>query len=173
MEKDLNEVLDFVKKDLENLEDKACKNIWEIEDKNDFNFILGEKLIDKSSELDNFNECEKVFYLCKSFDDEVQSSGDFYSFYCSELGKYTYDIERYFKIIGANEISKIMNKINSLFDEEIPSDIDERDEYISDIYNEFEEKFDEYYDEYSNYCDNLQDLLYDYAMKNKEEFNLN
>ena len=173
MQKELNEVLDFVKKDLDNLKVQSNKNVWEIEDKNDLIFILGEKLIDKSYEIDNFTECEKIFYLCKSFDDEAQSSGDFYSFYSSELGIYAYDIDKYFEIIGAKEISKILNKINGLFNESIPFDSDERDEYISNIYEEFQEELDEYYDEYSNYCDKLQDLLYDYAIKNKEKFNIN
>lgn len=170
MRKKLKDALNFIKNDFKKLKETSKKGIWQTDSESDLVFLLGNKLIDFSDNFDDFTEVEKTFYLCKIFDDEVQSSGDFYSLYTSENGKYVYDVVNCFKIIGSKETSEIIDKVNNLFDKKLPSDFNERDEYIDSVYDDIEEEMDELYDEYSEYSDNIENLLYEYAIKNKDQF---
>ena len=168
----LKDIFKFIKKDISDLKEKGKTDIWSIEDKSDFVYILNDKLIDHSSEIETFTEIEKVFYLCNNFDNEVQSCGGFYSVYTSDLGEYAYELPESFEKIGALEIAQVLKKLNELFSEKLPKDQGEREEYIDSVMEEIEEKMDEYFDEYSEYSNDLYLLLYDYAIKNKAEFKI-
>lgn len=167
----INNVLRFIKKDLKELDEKS-NNIWNVDNKSDLVYLLYERLIDRLEDFDKFTECEKIFYLCKAFCDELESSGDFNSVYCTDICDYARDISNYFKIIGANQISDIISNINDLFDDDILLDKDEREEFLLDCDEEIDEQLEEYFDEYSEYSDDLEDLLYNYVINNKEKFNV-
>ena len=166
------EVINWIKNDIKNLREKAKKSVWEETDKSDFVFIMNKKLIDHSSEIEKFTESEKVFYLCNGFDNEVQSCGGFYSVYILDIGAYAYELPNYFRILGLNKIAEIIEKINQLYDKKLPIDHDEREEYIDSVYESIAEKMDEYYDEYSKLANNIYLVLYDYAIKNKDNFKI-
>ena len=165
---DLKSILDFIKKDNTDLRKK--ENIWALKDKSDFVYLMNEKLIDQSTRINDFTKSEKLFYICNNFDNEVQSSGDFYSVYVSDIGAYVYELPTYFRELGLEELASIIEKVNLLFDKKLPIDNDEREEYIDSIHEEIEEKLNEYFEEYSNHNNDLYLLLYDYAIKNKDNF---
>lgn len=169
---DLKKVFSFIKNDITKLKKEEKESIWKIKDKSDFVFLMSEKLIDHSSEIDNFTDSEKIFYVCSIFDSEAQSNGSFYSCYTSDIGAYVYELPSYFKEIGFDELGLIIDKVNSLFEKKLSSDQTEREEYIDSVYEDIEDKMNEYFDEYCNNSNDLYMFLYDYAMKNKDDFKI-
>ena len=167
----LDEIFNFIKKDFEKMKESSKENKTELEeDKSEFIYQLGDKLITRSQNFDEFTECEKVFYCCKTFNDEVLSSGNFYSVYTSYIGEYVYDIVKYFELLGSIELSKIIKKANAVFPKKLPKDRDKRDEYVSSIYEKIENELEACCEEYQEYSDLIDDLLYEFAIKNKNEF---
>lgn len=169
---ELKDIFNFIQKDIMDLRKKEKNGIWKVKDKSDFVYLMGEKLINHSSEFEKFTECEKVFYLCNCFDNEVQSWGGFYSVYVSDIGAHAYELSTCFKKIGAEELASIIEKVNLLFDKKLSVNQTEREEYIDSINENIEEKMNEYFEEYSNHSNDLYLLLYDYAIKNKDNFKI-
>jgi hypothetical protein len=90
----------------------GIKEILEIEDKTNMVSELYNCLLEKCSDGENLlvlSKEEQIFYLCESFELEVNNGG-FYRFFWNSTGNYADKTIEALKIINANDTAKLLEE---------------------------------------------------------------
>lgn len=165
--------------DLFKKKDKAIKGndnmerIWNLTDTNDFVVAMTEYLDNKTNygeDMSVLSEAERIFYITQTLEMEVNNGG-FSQFFYNSGGKFSNELVVAFTAIGANATAAICQKAISAFGCDIPVDRDEREDMLDELESdEIDEILEECDGAFFDYEDNLNDLNYNFVMKNKEFF---
>ena len=165
--------------DLFKKKDKAIKGndnmerIWNLTDANDFVVAMTEYLDNKTNyggDMSVLSEAERIFYITQTLEMEVNNGG-FSQFFYNSGGNFSNELVGAFTAIGANATAAICQKAISAFGCDIPVDRDEREDMLDELgSDEIDEILEECDRAFFDYEDNLNDLNYNFVMKNKEFF---
>ena len=165
--------------DLFKKKDKAIKGndnmerIWNFTDANDFVVAMTEYLDNKTNygeDMFVLSEAERIFYITQTLEMEVNNGG-FSQFFYNSGGNFSNELVGAFTAIGANATAAICQKAISAFGCDIPVDRDEREDMLDELgSDEIDEILEECDRAFFDYEDNLNDLNYNFVMKNKEFF---
>ena len=165
--------------DMSNKKDKVVngndnmEHIWNLTDTNDFVVAMTEHLDNKTQygeDMSALSEAERIFYITQTLEMEVNNGG-FSQFFYNSSGNFSNELVGAFTAIGANATAAICQKAISAFGRDIPVDRDEREEMLDELESdEFNEILEECDKAFYDYEDNLNELNYNFVMKNKEFF---
>ena len=148
-------------------------HIWNLTDTNDFVVAMTEHLDNKTQygkDMSALSEAERIFYITQTLEMEVNNGG-FSQFFYNSSGNFSNELVGAFTAIGANATAAICQKAISAFGRDIPVDRDEREEMLDKLESdEFDEILEECDNAFYDYEDNLNELNYNFVMKNKEFF---
>ncbi len=158
------------------LETKNIDDIWEMENKNEFVINMYLYIAEKCSYGDamhQLNDEQRVFYITQNLEMEVNNGG-FSQFFCNTDGMFVNELVSSFEKIGSSRTAEICKKAVSIFGSAIPVDMDK----IQEILNADDEEMEEINAELLNECDmefyeyeeDLEELNYQFIIKNKESF---
>ena len=160
----------FKKKDKVN---DSMEHIWKLTDKNDFVVAMTEYLDHKTQYGDNMSvlsEAERIFYITQTLEMEVNNGG-FSQFFYNSGGDFAHELVSAFAAIGANTTAAICQKALSAFGRDIPADREEREEMLDELESEeIDEILEECDNAFLDYEDDLNELNYQFVMKNRESF---
>ena len=164
----------FKKKDKVVKGNDNMEHIWNLTDTNDFVVAMTEHLDNKTQygeDMSLLSEAERIFYITQTLEMEVNNGG-FSQFFYNSSGNFSNELVGAFTAIGANATAAICQKAISAFGRDIPVDRDEREEMLDELESdEFDEILEECDNAFYDYEDNLNELNYNFVMKNKEFFN--
>ena len=164
----------FKKKDKVVKGNDNMEHIWNLTDTNDFVVAMTEHLDNKTQygeDMSALSEAERIFYITQTLEMEVNNGG-FSQFFYNSSGNFSNELVGAFTAIGANATAAICQKAISAFGRDIPVDKDEREEMLDELESdEFDEILEECDNAFFDYEDNLNELNYNFVMKNKEFFN--
>ena len=154
-------------------ENSNMEHIWNLTDTNDFVVAMTEHLDNKTQygeDMSTLSEAERIFYITQTLEMEVNNGG-FSQFFYNSSGNFSNELVGAFTAIGANATAAICQKAISAFGRDIPVDRDEREEMLDELESdEFDEILEECDNAFCDYEDNLNELNYNFVMKNKEFF---
>ena len=163
----------FKKKDRVVKGNDNMERIWNLADTNDFVVAMTECLDNKTQygeDMSALSEAERIFYITQTLEMEVNNGG-FSQFFYNSSGDFSNELVGAFTAIGANATAAICQKAISAFGRDIPVDRDEREEMLDELGSD---KIDEILEEcdsaFLDYEDNLNELNYNFVMKNKKSF---
>ena len=163
----------FKKKDKAIKENSNMKHIWKLTDTNDFVVAMTEYLDSKTKygeDMSVLSESERIFYITQTLEMEVNNGG-FSQFFYNSSGNFSNELVSAFTAIGANITAAICQKAISAFGRDIPVDSDEREKMLDELESdEIDEILEECDSAFYDYEDNLNELNYNFVMKNKESF---
>ena len=163
----------FKKKDKAIKENGNMEHIWNLTDTNDFVVAMTEYLDSKTKygeDMSVLSESERIFYITQTLEMEVNNGG-FSQFFCNSSGNFSNELVSAFTAIGANVAATICQKAISAFGRDIPVDSDEREKMLDELESdEIDEILEECDSAFYDYEDNLNELNYNFVMKNKESF---
>lgn len=149
------------------------EHIWSLTDINDFVIAMTEHLDNKTQYGDDMSvlsEPERIFYITQTLEMEVNNGG-FSQFFYNSSGNFSNELVSAFTAIGADATAAICQKAVAAFDRDIPVDRDEREEMLDELESEeIDEILEECDGAFYDYEDNLNELNYNFVMKNKESF---
>lgn len=121
--------------------------------------------------INELNGIERVFYLCQTFEIEMNNGG-IDQYYRNSSGNYANETVEALVTIGAKHTALILDRGNGVFKEGIvPEDRNERiDEMEHFDYSEISWLFDELDHEFYQYIENIERLTLEYVLRNKEAF---
>ena len=164
----------FKKKDKVVKGNNNMEHIWNLTDTNDFVVAMTEHLDNKTQygeDMSALSEAERIFYITQTLEMEVNNGG-FSQFFYNSSGNFSNELVGAFTAIGANATAAICQKAISAFGRDITVDRDEREEMLDGLESdEFDEILEECDNAFYDYEDNLNELNYNFVMKNKEFFN--
>ena len=164
----------FKKKDKVVKGNDNMEHIWNLTDTNDFVVAMTEHLDNKTQygeDMSALSEAERIFYITQTLEMEVNNGG-FSQFFYNSSGNFSNELVGAFTAIGAYATAAICQKAISAFGRDIPVDRDEREEMLDELESdEFDEILEECDNAFYDYEDNLNELNYNFVMKNKEFFN--
>ena len=151
----------------------SMEHIWNLTDTNDFVVAMTEHLDNKTQygeDMSALSEAERIFYITQTLEMEVNNGG-FSQFFYNSSGNFSNELVGAFTAIGANATAAICRKAISAFGRDIPVDRDEREEMLDELESdEFNEILEECDKAFCDYEDNLNELNYNFVMKNKGFF---
>ena len=163
----------FKKKDKVVNGNDNMEHIWNLTDTNDFVVAMTEHLDNKTQygeDMSTLSEAERIFYITQTLEMEVNNGG-FSQFFYNSSGNFSNELVGAFTAIGANATAAICQKAISAFGRDIPVDRDEREEMLDELENdEIDEILEECDSAFFDYEDDLNELNYNFVMKNKESF---
>ena len=149
------------------------EHIWSLTDTNDFVIAMTEHLDNKTqcgNDMSVLSEAERIFYITQTLEMEVNNGG-FSQFFYNSGGNFSNELVRAFTAIGANATAAICQKAVAAFGRDIPVDRDEREEMLDELESEeIDEILEECDGAFYDYEDDLNELNYNFVMKNKESF---
>ena len=153
--------------------DTNMEHIWNLTDTTDFVIAMKEHLDKKTKygeDMSVLSDAERIFYITQTLEMEVNNGG-FYQFFYNSSGNFSNELVGAFTAIGANTTAAICQKAINAFGREIPVDRDERQEMLDELESdEIDEILDECDDAFFAYEEDLNELNYNFVMKNKEKF---
>lgn len=153
--------------------DTSMEHIWNLTDTNDFVIAMTEHLNEKTQygeDMSVLSDAERIFYITQTLEMEVNNGG-FSQFFYNSSGDFSNELVGAFTAIGANTTAAICQKAIDAFGRDIPVDRDERQEMLDELESdELDEILEECDDAFFAYEDDLNELNYNFAMKNKEQF---
>lgn len=153
--------------------DTTMEHIWSLTDTNEFVIAMAEHLDEKTQYGDDvsaLSEAERIFYITQSLEMEVNNGG-FYQFFYNSSGDFANELVSAFTAIGATATAAICQKAIAAFGREIPVDRDEREEMLDELESdEIDEILEECDDAFYDYEDDLNELNFNFVMKNKDQF---
>lgn len=160
----------------EKTETKNIGDIWEMENKNEFVINMYLYIAEKcgyGNAMHNLNDIQRVFYITQNLEMEVNNGG-FSQFFCNTDGMFVNELVSSFEKIGSIRTAEICKKAVSIFGNATPIDIDD----IQDILNTDDEELEEKNSRLLNECDmefyeyeeDLEELNYQFVIKNKKSF---
>ena len=163
----------FKKKDKVVKGNDNMEHIWNLTDTNDFVVAMTEHLDNKTQygeDMSALSEAERIFYITQTLEMEVNNGG-FSQFFYNSSGNFSNELVSAFTAIGANVTATICQKAISAFGRDIPVDSDEREKMLDELESdEIDEILEECDSAFYDYEDNLNELNYNFVMKNKESF---
>ena len=163
----------FKKKDKGIKRNANMEHIWVLTDTNDFVVAMTEYLGHKTKygeDMSVLSKEERIFYITQMLEMEVNNGG-FSQFFYNSSGDFSNELVGAFIAIGANATAAICQKAISAFGCDIPVDRNKREEMLdeleSDVIDEILEECDS---AFCDYEDDLNQLNYNFAIKNKESF---
>lgn len=149
------------------------EHIWNLTDTNDFVIAMMEHLDGKTQYGDDMSvlsEAERIFYITQSLEMEVNNGG-FSQFFFNSSGNFSNELVDAFTTIGANATAAICQKAIAAFGRDIPVDREERQEMLDELESdEIDEILEECDGAFYDYEDDLNELNYQFVMKNKASF---
>lgn len=153
--------------------DAGMEHIWNLTDTSDFVIAMIQYLNEKTQygkDMSVLSNAERIFYITQTLEMEVNNGG-FSQFFNNSSGDFSNELVGAFTAIGANTTAAICQKAIDAFGCDIPTDRDERQEMLDELESD---KLDEIFEECDNaffaYEDDLNELNYNFVMKNKEQF---
>ena len=146
------------------------EHIWSIKDANEFVVAMVEHLDAKTQYGDDMavlSDAERVFYITQTLEMEVNNGG-FSQFFYNSSGSLSNELVNAFTAIGAAATAAICQKAVAAFGCDIPADREEREELLDEL--EIDDILEECDDAFYDYEDDLNELNYNFAMKNREQF---
>ena len=163
----------FKKKDKVVKENDNLEHIWNLTDTNDFVVAMTEHLDNKTQygeDMSALSEAERIFYITQTLEMEVNNGG-FSQFFYNSSGNFSNELVDACTAIGANATAAICLKAISAFGRDIPVDRDKREEMLDELESDaIDEILEECDSAFFDYEDNLNELNYNFVMKNKESF---
>ena len=163
----------FKKKDKGIKKNANMEDIWALTDTNDFIVAMTEYLDNKTKygeDMSVLSKEERIFYITQTLEMEVNNGG-FSQFFYNSSGDFSNELVGAFTAIGANATAAICKKAILAFGRDIPVDRNEREEMLDELENdEIDEILEECNSAFYDYEDDLNQLNYDFVMKNKESF---
>ena len=158
------------------VENEMLKDIWAIEDKDQFVMEIGKYVVEKCGYGDNLealNQEQRIFYVIMVLDAEVNNGG-FSQFFFNSSGFLGNEIVSAFEKIGAMKTSEICKTAVSVFGDEVPTDWAERQSVLVPEDQEEADGIEAFLNEcdnaYYKYEDNLSELIYQFIINNKDAF---
>lgn len=149
------------------------EHILALADTNDFVVAMTEYLDNKTKDGEDMSVLskeERIFYITQTLEMEVNNGG-FSQFFYNSGGDFSNELVGAFTAIGANATAAICQKAISAFGCDIPVDRDEREEMLDELENDkIEEILEECDSAFCAYEEDLNQLNYNFVMKNKESF---
>ena len=153
--------------------DATMDHIWNLTDTNDFVVALTDHLNEKThygDDMSRLSEAERIFYITQSLEMEVNCGG-FSQFFFNSSGKFSNELVSAFTAIGATTTAGICEKAINAIGCDIPVDTVERRQMLDeresdDVYDILDECDNAFF----AYEDDLDELNYNFVMKNKEQF---
>ena len=149
------------------------EHIWSLADTNDFVIAMTEHLNNKTQYGDDMSvlsEAERIFYITQTLEMEVNNGG-FSQFFYNSSGNFSNELVSAFTAIGANATAAVCQKAVAAFGCDIPVDRNEREEMLDELESEeIDEILEECDGAFYDYEDNLNELNYNFVMKNKDSF---
>ena len=149
------------------------EHIWKLTDKNDFVVALTEHLDHKTQYGDNMSvlsEAERIFYITQTLEMEINNGG-FSQFFYNSSGNFSNELVSAFHAIGASTTAAICQKAISAFGRDLPVDKEAREELLDELESEeIDEILEECDSAFLDYEDDLNELNYNFVMKNKDSF---
>lgn len=150
------------------------EHIWNLTDTTDFVIAMTEHLNQKTQygeDMSVLSAAERVFYITQTLEMEVNNGG-FSQFFYNSSGNFSNELVGAFSSIGANTTAAICQRAIDAFGRDIPVDRYERQEMLDELESdELDEVLGECDNAFYAYEDNLNELNYNFAMENKEQFN--
>lgn len=151
----------------------GMEHIWNLTDTNDFVIALTEHLNEKTQygeDMSVLSDAERIFYITQTLEMEVNNGG-FSQFFYNSSGDFSNELVGAFTAIGANKTAAICQKAIDAFGRDIPVDRDARQEMLDELESdELDEVLEKCDDAFFAYEDDLNELNYNFVMKNKEQF---
>ena len=148
-------------------------HIWKLTDANDFVVAMTEHLDNKTQYGDNISvltEAERIFYITQTLEMEVNNGG-FSQFFYNTSGNFSSELVSAFTAIGANATAAICQKALSAFGRDIPADQEERQKMLDELESEeIDGILEECDNAFFDYEDDLNELNYNFVVKNKKFF---
>ena len=155
---------------------KSIDDIWTMENKNEFINNMSLYIAEKCSygdEMDNLNDAQRVFRITQTLEMEVNNGG-FSQFFFNTDGMFVNELASSFEKIGAMKTAEICKKAVGIFGNAFPIDMDKIQEVLNTDDEETEEKNAQLLNEcdmaFYGYEEDLEELNYQFIMKNKEAF---
>lgn len=149
------------------------EHIWSLTDTNDFVIAMVEHLDEKTQYGENMSvlsEAERIFYITQTLEMEVNNGG-FSQFFFNSSGNFSNELVEAFSAIGAKVTAAICQKATAVFGRNIPIDRGARQNMLLELESdEIDELLRECDDAFYAYEDDLNELNYNYVIKNKASF---
>lgn len=159
--------------DFDALWDTDFDDIWNIENKNSFLIALNGWLCKKSNYgeyMGKLSDAEKAFYLVFQLEGEVNNGG-FSQYFYNSSGNSANETANALCEISADKTAKIYKKALAALGSVVPKNRDERETMLEGIItDEVSEVLSKCDTEFYEYPDNLEDLNYQFILKNKAQF---
>ncbi len=159
--------------DFNTLWNSNIEDIWTITDKNQFLVAMNGWICRKCNygeDMGKLSEAEKIFFLNNQLEQEINNGG-LSQFFFNSSGDFANEIEYSLRSIGAVHTEKIYSKALLALGGELPENRDEREEMLDNILTDnVSELLNECDNEFYKYLDNLEELNYQFIIKNKEQF---
>ena len=159
--------------DFLNLWETDLADIWSIPEKDRFLIAMNGWLCRKCNygeETDKLTDAEKVIFVNNQLEAEVNNGG-FVQFLYNGSGDFAGEIVNSLLAIGANQTAEIYKKALCALGE-LPKNQSEREQVLEQILtDDISELLDKCDDEFFKQPDDLEELNYQFIMKNKEKFN--
>jgi len=158
------------------IDNQRIDTVWNSKEINSFiismDNLLGEKC-GYGESIEMLSTHEKVFYLNQIFEREVNNGGIAQFFYNSGDDFIANETLNSLREIGANKTAEMYKKVLDAFGCELPKLMIERSIFLDQIEHEISGEIDKFNNEFYKYQDDLNELNYQYIMKNKEQFEIN
>ena len=118
-------------------------------------------------DIEKLNEHERVFYVTQILEQEVNNGG-FSQFFFNSSGDFSNELVDAFTKIGALKTVEICKKALAVFNGNVPTDRDEREELLDSL--DCDDVLSECDDEFYEYEDNLEELNYTYIIEHRSSF---
>ncbi len=159
--------------DFESLWNAELDAIWSITDKNQFLSAMNGWLCRKCNygeNVEKLSDAEKIFYYNTQFESEVNNGG-LSQFFYNNSGNFANELCNSLSAVGAFQTEKIYNKALSTLGCKLPKNQIDREELLDKILTDAaNELLNECDVEFYKYPDNLNELNYQYIIKNKVQF---
>jgi len=140
------------------------------DEKNDLIIQMCDNVCEKceyGEAIEKLNEHERVFYVTQILEQEVNNGG-FSQFFYNSSGDFSNEIVDAFTKIGAFKTAEICKKALAVFNGNVPTDRDAREELLDSL--ECDDVLSECDDDFYEYEDNLEELNYTYIMEHRSSF---
>ena len=118
-------------------------------------------------DIERLNEHERVFYVTQILEQEVNNGG-FFQFFYNSSGDFSNELVDAFAKIGAFKTAEICKKALAVFNGNVPTDRNEREDLLDEL--DCEDSLSECDDEFYEYEDHLEELNYTYIMEHRSFF---
>ena len=154
----------------------SIDEIWEIKDRNQFVTSMYLYIAEKceyGDAMQNINDTQRVFYITQNLEMEVNNGG-FSQYFFNSDGFFANEIVSAFEKIGAFKTAEICKKAIGIFPDAVPTDWEERQEFLTPDNEKEEERIEEILNEcdmaFYEYEEDLEELNYQFIIKNKDSF---